>query len=253
MRTCIWPCLLLVLASLLLLIAPACRKQKSLKESDVCLAAGKDTSFRIEERLGGDAPRFFATDTVMASQELVYFTACDSTADEYSWQVGLDSRTFSGRTLQLSFGNVHGPLTIQLTQRRRPTNACYGQLPSEATYRRILTVVSPNDAPIRGSFYGCNKSDTAKKFTVTVLDNGVTNIPFPTGKDYQFWNEVDYSSTAFYLKGGGTYDPEHGAFATSGYGYLKGGNRALQIAYSYRKPTTTGVELLKDTFYGIKQ
>lgn len=243
---------LCILSFLLLL---SCSKDKPHDPFEACKANTSDTSFLIQELVGiADSVRYFSTDTIFASRELTYFTAVDTTADEYTWQFGSDQRTFSGQTVTLKFTEPYGAIRVRLVQKRNPANPCYGKLPSEVRYVKELFLVEPAKAPIMGVFYGYNQSGPTRKFTVSVLINGVTNIPFPTGKDYNFHNEVGYGSTAFYLGGRGTYDPEFGAYGTSGFGFLKEGNRVLQIDYSYRKPLANGsVEVVRDTFTGVKQ
>ena len=239
--------------SFLLLLS--CSKDRPHNSFAACKASTSDTSFLIQELVGiTDSVRYFSTDTIFASQDLSYFKAVDTTADEYSWQFGADQRTFSGKTVTLKFTEPYGSVRVRLVQKRNPDNPCYGKLPSEVMYEKELFVVEPAKAPIISDFYGYNRSDPTRKFTVSVLRNGVTNIPFPTGKDYNFRNEVGYGSTAFYLGGGGTYDPEYGAYGTSGFGFLKEGNRVLQIDYTFRNPLAGGgVEVGRDTFMGVKQ
>lgn len=233
----------------------SCGKRKPIENTATCKASTADTSFFIQEKVGVfDSVRLFATDTIIASRELIYFSARDTTADEYTWSVGTDPRTFSGKALQLMFDQPYGTLDVKLVQKRMAANPCFGKLPTEVTYTRRLTVVgNASQLPITGNYYGYNLSDTTKKFTVSVLQNGVTGIPFPTGKDYNFRNEVSMGSTAFYLWGTGTYDPGFGAYATEGFGYLKEGNRILQIDYFYKMPTANGSTPKKDTFIGVKQ
>jgi hypothetical protein len=247
--------LLFLLSFFLFLIVLSCGKDKPEAAVSRCRASAADTSFQIQERVGiDDSARFFATDTIIASRELVYFTAKDTTADVYQWQIGTDPRTFTGKSVQLMFDAPYGTINIKLTQKRNAGNACLGVLPAERVYTKNLTVVSDaSQLPMVGDFYGYNLSHPSQKFTVSILRNGVTNMPFPTGKPYNFQNEVSYGSTAFYLGGRGTYDPDFGAYATSGFGYLKERNRELQIDYSYRMPTATGSTLVKDTFIGVKQ
>lgn len=230
----------------------SCRKEKPLDPYWACKATKADTSFQIQELVGfWDSTRYFSTDTIFASHNLTYFKATDTTADEYIWQFGTDPRTFSGKTVSLKFTQPYGAVPVTLIQKRIPGNQCYGKLPSEVTYTKNLIVVTK--PLILGNFYGYNQSDTTKKFMVSVLNNGVTNIPFPTGHQYNFWNEVEYGSTSFYLAGSGTYDPDFGAYATSGYGYLKNDNQVLYIDYFYSMPTANGRILKKDTYIGVRK
>jgi hypothetical protein len=78
----------------------------------------------------GDSIRLFTTDTILASRELINFSAKDTTADEYNWSVGTDTRTFTGKILQLMFDQSYGTLDITLIQKRTPTNPCFGKLSS---------------------------------------------------------------------------------------------------------------------------
>jgi hypothetical protein len=230
----------------------SCVKEIEKENPDTCKVSTKDSSFRIEQVIGPDEDkRFFESDTIPSSRNTIYFTAVDSTADEYLWQFSGDPRIFKGKQVTLAFIYVE-TVEVTLTIRRNPSNKCYEKFGEETTFKRNLTVVNPGESPIIGKYYGYNVSDTSKKFLVEVIANGLRNLPFTTTGDYYFQNEVQYASSAIYIGGIGTYDPPFGAYATEGFGYFKNNNTTIQIDYSYRMPAT-GYTRIKDTFYGIKQ
>lgn len=250
MKTIIITAFLIILSTTLY----SCKKSRvTLPEEPACKILPKDTSFTVALPIGPENDqRFFDTDTVVSSWDRLYFTANDSTADEYVWQFSGDPRTFSGRQIKLAFTQEEEAVYITLTQKRKPTNPCAGARPLEQVFTRKVTVVKPEHAPILGQYYGYNSSNPAIKFTVEILNNGMQNLPLMPGGTYDYRNEIDYAANAIYIKGHGTYDPPFGAYNTEGFGFLKDKNTAIQINYSYRTPAS-GHTRLKDTFYGIKR
>jgi hypothetical protein len=234
------------------LLVISCVKDIKKENPETCKVSTKDSSFRIEQIIGPDEDkRYFESDTIPSSRIINYFTAVDSTADEYLWQFSGDPRIFTGRQVKLAFIYVR-TVEVTLTIKRNPSNKCFQKLGAETVYRKNLVVLNADEGPILGKFYGYNASDTTKKFVVEILLNGVKHIPFTTTGDYYFQREVQYTPTAIFIGGIGTFDPPFGAYATEGFGYLKNNNTAIQIDYSYRIPAT-GFTRIKDTFYGIKQ
>ena len=230
------------------LIFIACKKDEQEVEV-LCKSSIADSSFIIYQPLGpSENERWFETDTIGASNDLIHFFAVDSTADEYSWQFSGDPRVFYGRQVRLRFLSEEEVL-ITLTQKRFPANYCYNILPNEKTYTKKLVVVPLAETPIYGKYFGHNASDTTIKFTIEILRNGLTNLP--NGSQYDHRNEIYYASNAIYIGGVGTYDPDYGAYATEGYAYLQDRNSRIQVNYSYKTPASGGTHI-KDTFYGIK-
>ncbi|HYH14528.1 MAG TPA: hypothetical protein VD794_04885 [Flavisolibacter sp.] len=232
----------------------ACKKSRvTLSEEPACKLFPQDTSFTVALPIGPENDqRFFDADTVFSSWNPLHFTANDTTADEYVWKFSGDPRTYTGRQIKLAFTKEEEAVYITLTQKRKPTNPCAGSRPLEQVFTRRVTVVEPNKTPILGQFYGYNASNPTVKFTVEILNNGLRNLPLMPGGTYDYFNEIDYAPNAIYIKGLGTYDPPFGAYSTSGFGFLKNNNTAIQINYSYRIPSSVYTRVT-DTFYGIKK
>jgi hypothetical protein len=242
---------MLLIASLCCILL-YCKKQDHITGGSSCKASAADSSFRIEELIGFNEKKFFETDTVVNSRNPIYLNANDTTADEYLWNFDIDPRTFTGKSVAFSIDQPAGIIKITLTQKRSGSNACAGLLPSEIQFVKYLTVVDGSANPLIGNYYGYNQSDKNKFFTISILQNGLKNLPFTTSGNYYLQNEIIYGSTAFYIAGSGTYDPGYGAYATEGFGYIKKDNR-LEIDYTYKLPSANGFIITKDTFYGIKQ
>lgn len=232
----------------------SCHK-RGVSEFGNCKSSIKDSSFRIEESVGlSGSERNFSVDTVVTSRNLTYFRANDTTADEYVWRFDGDPRTFTGREVALRLDQPIGKLNVTLIQSRDASNPCYNSLPHQVKYTKNLVIVNPNQNPVIGTYLGYTTSERNRQFLVSVLSNGLKNIPFPNTESYSFPNEIIYGSSSFYIAGAGTYDPSNGAYATSGFGFLSNNNQKLEIDFTYKKPSgVSGTVVLKDTFYGIKQ
>ena len=232
----------------------SCKKDDLNKSINKCQVSLKDSSFKVYEVIGleGNQKRI-ECDIIVASRNLTYFSANDSLADDYIWKIGNDPKTFRGRTIQIMFDKAVGYLDIELQVIRNASNVCYNSLTGKSIYRKTISVLSYQFAPLIGTYYGFNKSNTGKSFTVEILNNGLKNIPDQPSFNYNYNNEIIYGSCAFFIAGAGTYDPNFGAYATSGFGYLVNGKQ-LEIDYQYRKPLSdTSFRIVADTFYGIKQ
>ena len=242
-----------ILPIISLLFLAGCKKNK-VQDPKSCAVNISDSSFVIQELIGLDSiQRFFECDTISASRRLTYFTAKDTTGDEYVWNFEGDPRVFSGKSVSFRLDQPINDLNITLTIKRNSSNTCFNFLPHSIEYSKKLTVVETTNNPILGKYYGYNKSNPAKYFSILLLLNGLKNLPDSTTGNYYLQNEIIYGSSAFYIAGAGTYDPDNGAFATQGFGFLKDHNK-LEIDYTFKRPTSSnGYMSIKDTFYGIKQ
>lgn len=232
----------------------SCKKNISNQEINSCNGGIKDTSFKILELVGLEPhQKFFECDTIVASRNLVYFVANDSTADEYSWNFEGYPTIFTGRSITLRLDYPIDNLDITLTVKRNATNACFNYLPAVAHYKKHIAIVSPDNSPLLGRYYGYNASNPTKYFSIFILSNGLKNFPDTFTGNYYFKNEIIYGSCAFFIAGRGTYDPAYGAYGTEGFGYLKEHNKLI-IDYNFQRPLMPATyTIVKDTFYGIKE
>jgi hypothetical protein len=250
-----WSTPSVVIALLIVAFGMNACKKRSVNETVSACSAGKDSSFTVKDLVGlSDDERLFDVETIMASRNAIFLTANDSLADSYEWSFSKSPTVFSGRSVNIILDRPIGDLKITLTIKRSPSHPCFAERGAQSVYSRNVTVVEPDAHPLFGKYYGYNTSNKAKFVTVEVLRNGLKNIPFETTAHYYFQNEIYGGSSGFYIGGGGTFDPDYGAYGTQGWGYLLNNNKELKIEYQYKLPrNVTGRLYVKDTFYGLKQ
>jgi hypothetical protein len=208
----------------------------------------------MEEKVGyQDQVRRFEVDTIAAHRNsTIFFTAEDSLA-EYEWTVGKDPRIYRERSFSLNFDRAYGNVPVRLIVRKTPNKSCFPYDNGVDTLVKNLNVVPLEQAPIVGEYEGYNLSDPSRRFTISITQEGLSNLP--GGCFYRISNEIAIGSTALQVYSS-TFDPEYGACSVSGWGVLQQKNRreiVFEYKYSNDRLSSGSIPSKKDTFKGIKK
>ncbi|MBS1680641.1 MAG: hypothetical protein JST48_02930 [Bacteroidetes bacterium] len=243
-------------------------RDKSVKPFNPCLARKPlFADFKVEEDFGYVVPnwKYYSTDTVVT--EYVRFTAKDSIATKFEWQIG--SGIYTDRSFTLTFPpeflTIHESIDITLTIHKKPDALCFPDDDSVKTLTKKIYFTDFCTGLYKGSFYGYLEEDTTKKFTITIdpcywynndkvirMDNFPQNCPDSNFIVSYYVNNI-MTYRKFTFGGNGCYHP-------SGTGYILNDNKTLILEYTTLtclSPTTLispecGV-LVKHKFIGVRK
>jgi len=234
-----------------IVVLASCRRDS---EPNPCQAL-KPTSaaFRMEEKVGyQDQARRFEVDTIAADRSTpIFFTAEDSLAT-YEWKVGQDPTIHRERSFYLTFEQAYGRVPVQLIVRKPPNKGCFPQDDGVDTLVRDLYVVPLEQAPIVGEYEGYNVSDPSRRFTISITQEGLSNLP--GGCFYRISQEIAIGSTALQVYSS-IIDLECGLGGVSGWGVLQKNRREIVFDYAYTNSNlpTSGSQRVKNTFKGVRK
>ena len=229
---------------LLLLAAPACRRDAPAPEPDPCRTAlANPLTFRILENYGTPTP-----DTAFNKQTIT-FEAPDSLYTSYAWQIGSDPRTFDKRTVSLYFPDAPpSTLAVRLIARRPPNTRCFSQDDGLDTLTRTLTLVPrrfARPAPIYGRFLGSNADAPQDTFSIRVFQAPpFTTPPDPLAAPYDYLRNLGRGCQSPYFSVGLTWRGiffnygrnDFGCLTESGTGHLLASNRdSIVVRYSQNR------------------
>jgi hypothetical protein len=238
---------------------------------DPCFKAKPlSANFKVEEDFDFVVPgwKYYATDTVMST--VVRFTALDSLADKYEWEIG--DGTYNQRSFKLyfpfAFLQNKEIVEIKLTVHKKQEK-CFPKADSIKTFVKSIYFTTYCKPLYKASFYGYLEEDPTKKFTITIdpcnlyrpdpNNPAITEFAFridgfphscPSSNymiGYNFWNS--YRQFTF----GG-----NGCFFPGGIGKVQSDKKTLIIDYQSQKcPSPAGkpvppecVEQVKHRFIG---
>jgi hypothetical protein len=112
---------------------------------------------------------YYDTDTSIMNS--VRFTALDSTAQTYTWQIGTEKEPRFGRSFTIDFSASRTPKRIRLILQKKPNKLCFPFDDGIDTLERILYFVDRNDTnimPMFGKFIGISTKNEALPITVQI-------------------------------------------------------------------------------------
>ncbi len=178
--------------------------------------------------------------------------AADERYDSYEWQIGSDSRVWTGSRFSLRFPGrevVYGePIPIRFIGRRKPDTTCFRGDDGVDTAYRYMVPLPPTRSPLLGSYHGAHVDDPADTFTVTiyvryiegtkdnfcsvVMRNINKGCSDTNGVDCTAVNDKDIGATIMEFDGNGAYLTGTGCLSPKGIARLKGRD-TIEIDYVY--------------------
>jgi len=203
----------------------SCDREKAIPPVEKPLSA----AFRFYDQVGGtDAPinepgfRMIETDTFYQSKRGTYwpirviYQADDTSADNYSWKVGDDPRTFYNKASALQFSNPGTyPVTLKISRQGKD-----GKVTSDSLTKNF-TIIRKEFHPIIGKYVGFNVSKPDSLFKVYIGHGSPGLWPWiiDTSKQFSGYSEIiftglqgkRYSSDGLAVSSKGAFNSETSA------------------------------------------
>ena len=168
-----------------------------------CSAGVLPSTNPIEFYLEARQDEPFAYEDTMVGSPYVFFNS-KTEYDSYTWKVGTDPRTWTTRKFELQFQNYFGTVDIVLVGRRRPRPECQPNDTGIDSFKRRITILPRNSAPIFGRFMGnIIEAPSSQPFEIYVTNvdgffiSGIQNLP--NGCTYTIsGNEIRVPTTWMY-------------------------------------------------------
>lgn len=160
----------------------SCDREEAIPPIEKPLSA----AFRFYDQVGGtDAPinepgfRMIETDTFYQSKRGTYwpirviYQADDTSADNYSWKVGDDPRTFYNKASALQFSNPGTyPVTLKISRQGKD-----GKVTSDSLTKNF-TIIRKETHPLIGKYVGFNVSKPDSLFRIYICYGSAGQWPW---------------------------------------------------------------------------
>lgn len=164
----------LKLITALLIIPFACNPKEEIAPENPCEGQEEVKADFVMEEYSDDTRldnfwKYYDTDTSIMNS--VRFTALDSTAQSYTWNIGTEAEPRFGRSLTIDFGANRTPKRIRLIVQKKPNKLCFPFDDGTDTLERMLYFVDRNDTNIMimyGTFKGVSTKDETIPITIKI-------------------------------------------------------------------------------------
>ncbi len=191
----------LKLITALLIIPFACNPKEEIAPINPCDGQKEIKATFVMEEYSDDTRldnfwKYYDTDTSIMNS--VRFTALDSTAQSYTWNIGTETEPRYGKSFTIDFSASRTPKRIRLIVQKKPNKLCFPFDDGLDTIERMLYFVDRNDTnimPMYGIFKGISTKN--EKLPVTVQ---ISKYVSPSGFEYNTF--TGFNDCTAYISGG---------------------------------------------------